>query len=429
MAEVAKFGGTSMAQVDTVAWISAELDPVVMVVSAPGKDINSEGLHWSPELGTKKMTDMLLDNEVEQAEARAIEIAGRAGLNDSAIVDLIESMHDWLDIHKESEAGRAATGERFSAELIAQLTGRILLEPRELISINRNKTPDVNVSVNNLRNVIDPTQRYVLAGYYGYDNESINRVQVLGRGSSDTTGVLVAAALELPYANFTDVNGFYTTNPSRNPNAQPIANLIYQEARALALGGSGLLHPEVARIMHGRELPTTVRNTFDIGVPGTTISNTVAGERAEIIGVASREVLALDIQKIGMDETAGVMREVYDALAEKNIPYLVTNDGADETTIIFDRGVVKDPDLLTKTAESAIGDATITVNEFGLVVGVFSKQRPYAASVLRAVAAAYEVDPAVIPSSSFSGQSIELFTAPERTKEVEAAVHDLIVTA
>lgn len=426
MTEVAKFGGTSMAQIDTVLRIVEQEDPVVMVVSAPGKDVSLDGIH-STELGVKKMTDMLLAGENQEAEARAHEVIQRSGLGENDGAELVASMHSWMLEHNGNRAAQAATGERFSAELVAKLTGRILLDPTTIVSINKDRTPDANVTVNNLRGKIDLGKRYVLPGFYGYDNDgAVGGIQILDRGGSDTSGALVAAALGLPYVNFTDVDGFYTTDPRSNQHARKISNLTYEEARALALGGSKLLHPEVARIMRGSGLPTTVRNTFDPNSTGTRITNDSEGDRTNVVGVASRKVLALDIRKTGMDESAGVMNSVYDALATEGVPYLLSNDGSDETAIFFDTDAVADAARLSEIAAEAVRDAQITVSEFGLVVGVFARNRAYARSFMEATAAAFKVDESVIPSSSLSQQSIELFTNPELVTEVEAAVHELV---
>lgn len=427
MAEVAKFGGTSMAQIDTVLRIVEEESPAVLVVSAPGKDVSLDGFH-SSELGAHKMTDMLLQGDVDRAEARALEIIERSGLGAREGAGIIESMRGWLQQNADDQAACAATGERFSAELIARLTGRILLDPRALVSINRDRTPDANVTVHNLRSAIDTKKHYVLPGFYGYDNGGgLGGVQILDRGGSDTSGALAAAALGLPYFNFTDVNGFYTTDPRLNVFARQIPNLTYEQARALALGGSKLLHPEVARIMRGSNLATTVRNTFNVSAAGTKITNISERQQGDIVGVASRQVRALDIRRTGMDESAGVMSGVYEALAESGIPYLLTNDGSDETAIFFDAESVDGPNELREIAESAIRDAEISVTEFGLVVAVFSKTRPYAYSFMETVAAATAVDTSVIPSSSISRQSVELFTKPQLVGDVEAGVHELIL--
>jgi homoserine O-succinyltransferase len=426
MSEVMKFGGTSMAQIESVGRIIEAEDPAVVVVSAPGKDSSQPGLVQS-DLGAEKMTDMLLAGDFEKAEARAHEVVLRAGMSSGDAAELIESMHGWLESHKGNVAAQAATGERFSAELIAKLTGRTLLDPAELVSIHKNRTPDTNATLGNIASAVRPGGRYVMSGFYGYDNESMHRgIQILDRGGSDTSGALVAAAIRLPYVNYTDVDGYYSTDPRFNPAARQINELTYEESRALALGGAKLLHPEVARIMRGSNLPTTVRNTFNTSSEGTRISNEVTTERSELLGVASRLVLALDIRRTGIDESAGVMRSVYDSLADEGLPYLLTNDGSDETTIFFDPESIPGQDVLCALAVDAVPDAEVAVSEFGLVVGVFARRMSYARSLIDVTRAAAAVDATVIPSSSLSRQSVELFTDPAKMDDVAHAVHELV---
>ncbi len=239
----------------------------------------------------------------------------------------------------------------------------------------------------------------------------------------------MSAALSQPYVNFTDVDGFYTTDPRVNVTARKITNLTYEEARALALGGSRLLHPEVARIMRASNLTTTVRSTFNADMPGTSITMQPQGPRAPIIGVASRPVLTLDIRRTGIDEQAGVMNSLYNSLADTGISYLLSNDGPDEAALFFDTAAVGDRRQLIELARHAVPDARILVQECGLVVGVTSKTRAYGRTCVAATVAASAVDPNVIPSSSLSRQSIELLTHSSLAAEVEAAVHELLITA
>lgn len=421
---VEKYGGSSMAQPQVVLQRVEQSDPTVIVVSAPGKDLSFEGCQVG-ESGGVKMTDMLLGGDEETVFNRAQEVAARANLShrDTAIV--MDDMRQWIRQYEGNRAGIAATGERFSAYLVALATGRELLDPRELISIDHNRAPDRTVSISNLRRRLDPSRRYVLPGFYGYDNSAVGEVQILERGGSDVSGALAAAALQVPYFNLSDVDGFYTTDPRFNDAARLISHLTYREARAMALGGSGLLHHEVARIMGKVGQPTIMGNTFSAAI-GTSVSDTVEGGRSQFVATASRPVFALDISKIGIDEDTSVMRRVYDGLADQGIPYLFSADGPDETTIILADTVVDSPETLQEVACAALSEADVVVREQGLVVAVLSGALPYARSQETIASLMALADPEAIVTGSFGRQSVSILTDVDTRSIVEHHIHELV---
>lgn len=423
---VEKYGGTSMAQPQVVIERLEESDPWVVVVSAPGKDASYPGCEGDYGI---KMTDLLVANRVDEAFVRAEEMIQRANLGEEESWKLLGSMDRWLKDNEGNVSARQALGERFSAELIAAATGRILLNPLDLIAINGGRNPQQEASLQNIKSVIEPSKKYVLAGYYGYEHGNPGKVQVLERGGSDTTGALVSAALKVPYHNLTDVDGYFTTNPSANSDALSISQLRYGESRGLALAGSQLLHPMVARVMSHANLSTTVRNTFRQDSKGTVVSNDIEGSRGEFVATASRNVYVVDVKSVGIDEPSGVMRPLYDALADAHISYLTTNDGPDETAVVLPEPVSGEYSLasLQSLASEALGVTTITVSERSLVVAVLSKQSSYARSNVRVVAAAADADEHVIPlGGALSGQTVSMLTRIDSRESVERSVHTLI---
>lgn len=264
---VDKYGGTSMAQPHVVLERLQGSDPVVVVVSAPGKDIERAGTYVSGNGGVK-MTDLLLQGDLEAAMLRAKEVAGRAGLAPEQMGDILQQFDDWLERYDDSQAGRVAAGEYFSGLLVAAATGRTMLDPRELVAIRADQTPEVDVSVAALRRVIDTRRRYVLPGFYGHDVTDASRIEVLGRGGSDTTGALAALALRASYYNLSDVDGVYTADPRRDPTARRFDNMSYSRMEALALDGANVLHHEVSAILRGQGCETIVASTF--GATGQT---------------------------------------------------------------------------------------------------------------------------------------------------------------
>ncbi|GBG33572.1 Aspartokinase [Hondaea fermentalgiana] len=86
---------------------------------------------------------------------------------------------------------------------------------------------------------------------------------VLGRGGSDTSGALFAAALAAEKLEiWTDVNGMFSSDPRQVKNARLIEELTYREAQELAAMGAKVLHPRCLGPASFGRIPVEIRNTM-----------------------------------------------------------------------------------------------------------------------------------------------------------------------
>ncbi|MEX0892200.1 MAG: aspartate kinase [Gemmatimonadota bacterium] len=101
----------------------------------------------------------------------------------------------------------------------------------------------------------------IVAGFQGVSRG--REVTTLGRGGSDTTAVALAAALGAERCDiFTDVDGVYTADPRRVPEARRIDVVGYGEMTELASAGAQVMHPRAVEMGARFKVPIRVRSCF-----------------------------------------------------------------------------------------------------------------------------------------------------------------------
>lgn len=112
-----------------------------------------------------------------------------------------------------------------------------------------------------LQKCLDQNEVVVVAGFQGVTKSG--EITTLGRGGSDTSAVVLAAALGAEVCEiYTDVTGVYTADPRVVPKAQKMDEISYEEMLELAHLGSGVLHPRSVECAMTHRVPLVVRSSF-----------------------------------------------------------------------------------------------------------------------------------------------------------------------
>lgn len=131
----------------------------------------------------------------------------------------------------------------------------------------------------------------IVTGFQGIDDK--NNITTLGRGGSDTTAVALAAELKAKECYiYSDVDGIYTADPNKVPNAKKLKNISYEEMQILSSEGAKVLHDRCVEIAEKKNVPLITGSTFNEN-PGTHITN-----KLECSGVKS--IVKKDISKISI---------------------------------------------------------------------------------------------------------------------------------
>jgi aspartokinase/homoserine dehydrogenase 1 len=159
----------------------------------------------------------------------------------------------------------------------------------------------------------------------------------LGRGGSDLTAAIFAAALDAEELEiWTDVDGILTADPRLVKNAFRIESISYVEAMELSHFGAKVLYPPTIRPALEKGIPIWIRNTFNPRGGGTRIAADAAGGEYPIRGISSMsDITLIRVQGSGMVGVAGFSSRLFGALARKGINIILITQSSSEYSICF----------------------------------------------------------------------------------------------
>ncbi|MGH2368587.1 MAG: aspartate kinase [Chloroflexota bacterium] len=176
----------------------------------------------------------------------------------------------------------------------------------------------------------------IVAGFQGWTEDM--DITVMGRGTSDTTAVALAVALQADRCEILkDVDGVFTADPRMVPAARKLDAISYEEIQELALAGSQVLHPRASELGEAYGMPIMVRSSFH-EAPGTTI---VRGDQMPLEGRERVRAIAHDtnvgrITIMGVPDRPGIAYAIFHPLEEAalNVDVIVQNVSHDNVTDI-----------------------------------------------------------------------------------------------
>ena len=329
--KVTKFGGSSLCdaqQYKKVANIlTMDKTRQVVVPSAPGKRSNDD----------IKVTDMLLachgGASFDGVRQRFMGIVQELG------IDL--DMTSELDIVEENiKAGAtidyvASRGEFLSGKVLAKLLNWRFVDSADVIKFDENGQL-LSEESNRLLAAALKEGHAVLPGFFGSNKKG--EVVTFSRGGSDITGALASRAVQADvYENWTDVSGFFMTDPRIVPDAKHMKSISYRELRELSYMGASVLHEDSVFPVHQAGIPVNIKNTNDPEAKGTFI---VPQDKLEhhgypITGVAGKKgFTVIMIEKAKMNNELGFARRVLTVMEEHGISIEHMPTGIDTLSIV-----------------------------------------------------------------------------------------------
>ena len=236
-------------------------------------------------------------------------------------------------------------GELLSSYIISEAlksmkSDAALKNSQELIVTNSNFTKaEVNYSATN-KNIITYFKNAkekitILPGFISKSN--LGEVTTLGRGGSDFTAAIVAAALKVKQLEiWTDVSGMYTANPKLVKQAFPIEKISYQEAMELSHFGAKVLYPPTVQPVLDLNIPIHIKNTLKPEDEGTIISKTNASisGQSPIKGISHIDRVALlTLEGSGMVGIPGFSKRLFETLAQEKINVILITQASSEHSI------------------------------------------------------------------------------------------------
>lgn len=175
----------------------------------------------------------------------------------------------------------------------------------------------------------------VVTGFIGATADGVTTT--LGRGASDYSAAIVAAALDAAECRiYTDVSGVMSADPRAVPDARPLPRLSYAEAAELSYYGAKVLHPRAVLPAIEAGIPVRILNTFAAAEPGTTITAESVPDGSAVKAITSLGDLGLiTVQGAGMSGVPGFAAKVFDTTAAEGVSVLMISQSSSEHSICF----------------------------------------------------------------------------------------------
>lgn len=158
-------------------------------------------------------------------------------------------------------------------------------------------------------------------------------ITTLGRGGSDTTAIAIAAALHAKNCYiFSDVDGVYTTDPSKLKSAQKLSAISYEEMLEVSNEGAKVLHNRCVEIGDKFKVPIVTKSTFN-NKSGTVISDII--EENTIKSLVKKDVSRLSIIGNGIIRNTKNIKIVLDILEKEKLDLLEFNVSESKISITF----------------------------------------------------------------------------------------------
>lgn len=222
------------------------------------------------------------------------------------------------------------------------------------------------VSGTRIQEELDRNRIVLVAGFQGINK--YGDMTTLGRGGSDTTAVALAVALRADLCQiYTDVDGVYTADPRKVPDARKLQEITFDEMLELASLGAQVLHNRSVEMAKRYNMNLEVLSSFT-GAPGTIVKEAVKKvEKTYISGVAQDKNVAR-LALVGLRDEPGVAYKVFNLLAREkiNVDLILQSIGrADSKDISFTvaSSVADQAYKIIKDNQDALGYDHVDINQ------------------------------------------------------------------
>lgn len=376
--KILKFGGTSVANAQNILLVEniikqeSSKDNIVVIVSALHGV--TDLLINAAEYASVKNEDYLL--LLKNAEEKHLNLVKELipVLEQSALLSFVKKhFNDLEDLYNgvfvlgeltpRIKDKIASYGEFLSSNIIAARLQHeeldcLWMNVSELIKTDSNFTHakvNFNSTENNIKNYFNNHQNRILIGPGFIASDEKDHTTTLGRGGSDYTAAIIAAAIHAEELQiWTDVSGMMTADPRLASHAKPIAEISYHEAMELSHFGAKVIYPPSIQPVMVKNINLKIKNTFDPKAKGTLVShnlNTSENEKHQIaVGVSNMDNIALlTLEGSGMVGIPGISAKLFQCLSQEKINVILITQGSSEHSITI---AIHEKDM--SAAENAI---------------------------------------------------------------------------
>ena len=358
--QVLKFGGSSVGSLEAINQMLSivisriEKEKTIVVVSAMS-GVTDELITLAQTAAQGNEAYKTIIQNIEQKHLDAVH-ALVPNKEQSSTLSLVKQLINELESHSEALFMLKEVSMRMQDKIISYgelLSSKIIsaifeskgikqqwVNSSELIKTNSNyfnAVVDKPLTYKNIANYFAAPENafdlYIAPGFVASDGD--DNTTTLGRGGSDYTGAIYAAALQASALEiWTDVSGLMTADPRIVQNAKEIAEISYQEAMELSHFGAKVIYPPTIQPVMQKNIPVWIKNTFDPAHAGTIIKNESSADKNFIRGISSiNDICLLNLEGTGMVGIPGFSKRLFDALAKNQINIILITQSSSEHSI------------------------------------------------------------------------------------------------
>jgi bifunctional aspartokinase / homoserine dehydrogenase 1 len=355
---VLKFGGTSVANGENIKLVveiskKTALEGNIIVVVSAFSGVTDLLLKAANEASIKDKNYKNIVLEIEQKHKLAIENLISLS-NQFEVLEVVNQHINHLktlldgcfllgELSRRTSDTIVGMGELLSSTIIAKTIEEVeqttsFVDSRSLIKTNNQfgkAVVDFELTNQHIRGYfLNNNSKIVVApGFIASSTNGNNTT--LGRGGSDYTAAIFAAALQVEILEiWTDVSGMFTANPKIVKQAKPIATISYQEAMELSHFGAKVLYPPTIQPVLSLNIPILIKNTFEPNAQGTLISNGKTLNANPIKGISHIDKIALlTLEGSGMVGVSGSSKRLFEVLSNQKINIVFITQASSEHSI------------------------------------------------------------------------------------------------
>ncbi len=327
----------------------AKKQSVVIVVSALGgitdKLLSTAQMALNGDEQYKKEFDVMVNRHHQMIDTIITDTIKRENLFKTVdtLFEQLKSIYYGVylihDLSEKTQNAIVSYGERLSSNIVAALIKNAAwFDAREFIKTEYKKNGKHTLDSELTNSLVCQTFKElprisVVPGFISKDKNT-GETTNLGRGGSDYTAAIIAAALNAEVLEiWTDVDGFMTADPRIIQTAYTINELSYIEAMELCNFGAKVVYPPTIYPVCIKNIPIRVKNTFNPQNPGTIIKKKIDNDTKAIKGISSISGTALiTVTGLSMVGVIGVNRRIFTALANNGISVFMVSQASSENS-------------------------------------------------------------------------------------------------
>ncbi|GAA3507994.1 bifunctional aspartate kinase/homoserine dehydrogenase I [Aquimarina addita] len=354
---VLKFGGSSVANAATIEKVieiireQSQKTSLYVIVSALGGITDlliQAGKEASANKEEYKTTLALIEKRHLEAIKELIPVISQSAIISKVkselnkLEALCEGVYLLSELSPKTESVIASFGEMLSSFIIseaAKVKGLdiALKDSRDLIITGDTAKITIQYDETNARikKYAEESnhQIHLFPGFVAMTSEG--EPTTLGRGGSDFTAAIIAAALMADELQiWTDVSGMYTANPRLVKQAKPVSHISYKEAMELSHFGAKVIYPPTIQPVLDTNIPISIKNTFEPTDKGTRITKDVSQTQRPVTGISHIDNIAIiSLEGGGMVGIPGFSKRLFEALFSENINVILITQASSEHSI------------------------------------------------------------------------------------------------